>query len=291
MHAKRVLVYLLIIGLLILILALTYFIYENSRAKGVCKLQNKTGICYINSSIQGLISCKSFRDLIKQNKKSSNKVIRDLHNLIEKIFKTSSLDPLPHYKKIFKECGKIDFSKSDGDCIAPLAYLIKQIMGELPSSNMFLNEKDFEKIKSSVATSSSITVEDFYIHVDESIGVSRIVEIIFTRGITSKINLPIIMFIRYNNFKHTDNFANYQFVCDPEVNIHGRKYKLRSVLVISKEINPITKSIGGHVFAIGERSKHWYILNDSKTEKIKEKEHNEVIFNNRSSYFGIYEME
>lgn len=293
MFKKQTYIYILIIGGIITLVASTYILYEVFRPKGVCKLDNETGVCYINSTIQSLLSCQYFATTITKKDKSQNPVVYNLVKLIKKIKSRSHINPLPYYKKIFNDHKNVDWSKRGNDPAIIYEYLARNIATEFPDSNLFLSYDNCEKIN------PHIDVPSYYcrcpiLENNTRIGTSGLLQETFNNSSMDKsVVFSQIIIIKFQKRLNNFDFSTCEYICDPEVTINSKKYSLRSIIVRDKVPVKVkrTKILEDHSYVYGMRCDKWYCFNDVKVNKIKQENLDEKVFKNELVQFAVYEVE
>lgn len=81
----------------------------------LCGLKNETGICYINSTIQCLMSIQVLNQLLDRNDNFNDPFINGLQKLRNQMIANNEFDPLSIYCRMFSYSSKIDLEQKGGD--------------------------------------------------------------------------------------------------------------------------------------------------------------------------------
>ncbi|ELQ76868.1 putative Peptidase C19, ubiquitin carboxyl-terminal hydrolase 2 protein [Trachipleistophora hominis] len=268
----------------IFIFGLSFILWYKYRHEPLlCGLKNGMGICYLNSTMQALFSSKQFNELLTKYSSSNNEMIKNLIEIRAMMRKGKTLNLLPRYKKMFDKVGdEFDFSQEGGYPLHALEYIGIHMEKTIPN-DFFLAQENYEKTKK-IQSDESLKQRflRFYPllrgNVDEMLknGLERTID-------KKSFEFPKLLIVcLWNVHSYTDTTCD-KIVCNPEVTIFGKKYRLVA-LVISVKGKRFGKK---HAFAIGLRGNNWYVFNDEYIELIKNKK---LVFNNKFCSIAFYDQ-
>lgn len=270
MKAKN---YFLIFASVLGLLILMYFFRSKAIA---CGLKNRHNVCYINSVIQSLFSCKSFIKIVEGKDAVPGSILFHLKKTWEEMKKKDILDKRPLYKKLASESGSLfQYDNKPGYTENFLEFLVMGLEKDV-DSNLFLSEQNYnfenqEKVflkkteRHMVLLSRNFQNYDDYIPSIESyltekkFTLSKIIVISFGPIYPKKPDIKIPISLKIQNFE----------------------YQLQSMICRKRKL--LKK---GHFFTYSKRDTLWFKLNDEVVTQI---DNLDFLFTNEA-YMLFYEQ-
>lgn len=266
---------------------------------GVCGLKNHYNVCYINSTIQSLLSCRKLVEIIEKIDINEGTILYELKNILEEMKNKSVLDKRPLYKKLARKSHHLfKYDNNPGYTEDFLEFMVKNIEKELKQGpavsisdesrnvgadhankksdhnnnvddqnnnvtkdlNLFLSERNY-----SPYNQENVLLKDTSRHM---ILLSRIYDDYddYIQSIIDYIEeesfiLPEILLMSLGPI--------YQFKplikIPSHMRIQKRKYKLRSI--IYRKRRNFKK---GHFYTVSCRDNTWFMFNDEKIKELKD---------------------
>lgn len=247
-----------------------------------CGLLNTSGICYINASIQSLLSSENFNKQIEAGGQSDNKIIQGLLNIKDEMRSGALFDPLPYYKTMFSKDKKMSSFFNKGGCPSDTIAYIGWYMEKIIKKNFFfpkLISKKTEIIQLNFVGKGKklLFAPDLVGSVPDMVkkGIEK-----YCHNRTFRFPRLFIIDLRTMRNKFTYSFSGDY--CPLNLKIFDTNYRLVSI-IISKEGKTADQS---HVYSIGYRMGKWYKFNDHTVARIYDKR---VVFNNTESFIAFYD--
>ncbi|EPR78515.1 hypothetical protein SLOPH_1126 [Spraguea lophii 42_110] len=265
MNKRNIIYFSFISTFLFIICIITYIIirlhlneYINVNGYPIAYLENKRGICYINTLFQLFYGGSVGRFFIENNF-DANSVEHKFKNIFMKMKNGGKINLQDDYITLFKS---MNFDKKEyktgGDSRRLLYLVIKYLIKNKKNKNYGNFRKIFEGIAASTIEKNSIKKYNFdRVNIEKEIyKIKKNLYGIYPQTIS-------LLFSGY--FKYNINYVknNLKF----NIKIKNKKYDLRSIAVLTGKGDKPT-----HIYSIIKAKKDWFILNDLKIKKIQQNE-------------------
>lgn len=254
-----------------------YFsVYKDSNLQ-ICILENKSNICYINTPMQLLYFCESFRESILQHSNHSNNKVKSLANLFAKMLGTSELNAMPFYRQIFEGSKRVQFDKKQGAFTFTFFEIFQIINEQFPAENFFfqfnkMQESNFEKIG--------------FISYEVGKEFRGLLSKKIKKNIDPNLAPPRIIFFHFGNISY---IKTNTYIIPNLITLSGSiKYRLQAQIILTKGKDKITRKEINHVYAQCRTRKGWYKIDDSKYEKINQNDYKTKIYRNNLTKIIVF---
>lgn len=265
---------------------------------GVCGLKNHYNVCYINSTIQSLLSLRKLVEIIEKSDPKEGTILYELKNILAEMKNRNVLDKRPLYKKLaVKSHHLFKYDNKPGYIEDFLEFIVKNIEKELKEGiSGDINQqkpdgpkksqdvKDFQK---NGLDGNGNVINDLNLFLSESNYSEDNQENVLLKDTSRHMILLSRCYDEYNDYIQSiiDYITEESFILPqtllislgpiynfkplitiPEhLTVQGTIYKLRSI-IYRKQRNQKK----GHFYTVSDRENTWYMFNDEKTKELKD---------------------
>lgn len=267
----------------VLLPSFVFILWHEYRPKPLlCGIRNGMGICYLNSVMQALFSSEKFNELLTKYSTSENEMIQSLIEIRALMREGGIVNLLPVYKKMFNKADQgFNLSHKGGSPIFALEYIGKY-MEKTIANDFFLAQENYEKTKE-IQNDLSLCHRFLRFYPLLKGNVNEMLKNGLEKAIDKKsFRFPELLVVCLWNVHSYTDASHDRVVCNPEITVFGKKYRLVG-LVVSVKSKKLRRR---HAFAIGLRADKWYIFNDESIEMVKDKK---CVFNNKFCSIALYD--
>lgn len=227
--------------------------FYHRRKAVICGLKNHHNVCYINSVVQSLFSCKSFVRLLEEKQFKEGSVFFQIKKIWEDMKNKEILDKRPLYKELAEQSGDLfRYDNQPGYTENFLEFLILNLEQEMGESHLFLDENNFEekhKEKVFLKNSDRHIILLSRISSDHDNYIQSIINYISSQNF----KLPYIIIISLGPIYKTKPNIHIP----SELNIRNFNYDLQSIICRKRKVES-----KGHFFSYSKREGFWFEFND-----------------------------